>query len=153
MSATMTATPDDLAPAALREINDLHAFFTLWFGGRIEKTEAHFARFRDALDAGFGQANPAGAYRERAHIVSDVWDHWNWFPGDPSFRIWIEAARIVHRIGADHVLAVYQEWSLHKGETIGRTCTALLARRPGTPGGVAWLQMHESRMPPGTRPG
>lgn len=148
----MNANDGESATAVLREIADLHGFFTLWFGGRIEKTEEHFARFRDALDPNFGQVNPAAAFRDRARIVSDVWDHWNWFPGDREFRIWVEAARIVHRIGADHVLAVYEEWSFYKGETIGRTCTALLARRAGTPGAVAWLQMHESRMPSGARP-
>lgn len=128
----------------LHEVADLHGFFTQWFGGRIAKTEAHFARFRACLDGGFAQVNPAGLLRDHATILRDVWNHWNWFPGDPDYRIWIEAARVHHVLPGGHAVAVYQEWQDYQGKRVGRTCTAVLCRRAGTPTGIAWLQMHES---------
>jgi hypothetical protein len=148
----MTA-PDSNDPfvrQVLAEIEDIHAFFTGWFGGRVEKTEAVYARFRNALDPRFGQVNPRGLYRDHARIVVDVWEHWNWFPGDPNYRIWVARSRVRHLIGGDHALAVYEEWHNYQGENVGRTCTALLARSAAAPKGVAWVEMHESLLPPGT---
>jgi hypothetical protein len=144
---------DPFVTSVIHEIDDLHRFFTLWFGGRVEKSEAHFARFRDALDPRFGQVNPKALYRDRARIVQDVWNNWNFLPGDPNLRIWVERVRVEHVLPGDHALCIYEEWSIHKGETIGRTCTGLLTRQAGTPTGIAWLAMHESVMAPGSSPG
>lgn len=133
-----------LTAAVLHEIDDLHQFFVQWFGGRIAKTEAHFERFRAALDPGFAQVNPDGVLRSYATILRDVWQHWNWFPGDPNFRIWIANAKICYVLPGEHVVAVYEEWHDYQGKQVGRTCTGVLCRRSGTPTGIAWLQMHES---------
>lgn len=136
-----------LEAAILNEIESIHAFFSEWFGGRTAKTEAAFARFRDALDGKFAQVNPTGALRDRARIVQDVWDHWNWFPGDPNFRVWVTDAAVHHVLPGDVAVAVYREWHNYQGKNVGRTCTAVLCRRAGTPSGIAWLQMHESLLP------
>jgi hypothetical protein len=142
---------DPFVKAVLAEIVGIHDFFTGWFGGRVTKTEAVYARFRDALDPRFGQVNPRGGYRAHAKIVADVWDHWNWFPGDPNYRIWVANSRVRHLIGGDHALAVYEEWHNYRGGHVGRTCTALLARNPGAPTGIAWIEMHESLLPEGVK--
>src|SRR5262245_32372708 len=96
-----------LERAVLHEIEDLHGVCTRWFGGRIEKTEANVARFRLCLDGAFAQVNPAGLLRDHATILREVWDHWNWFPGDPDFRIWIAAPRVHHVLPGDHAVTVY----------------------------------------------
>jgi hypothetical protein len=141
----MTAPADKaLAQAVLHEIEDIHGFFVQWFGGRVDKTEARFERFRAALDTDFAQVNPSGALRSYATILRDVWQHWNMFPGDPNFRMWIAHARIHHVLPGGHAVATYEEWHDYQGKQVGRTCTALLCRREATPTGIAWLQMHES---------
>lgn len=136
-----------LVPAVLDEIEAMHRFFTQWFGGTIPRTEANFDRFRTALDPSFAQVNPQGLLRPYRQILHDVWAHWNWFPGDPDFRIWIAEAQVCHLLPGDHALAVYQEWHNYQGKNVGRTCTGLVCRRAGTPAGIAWLQMHESLIP------
>jgi hypothetical protein len=137
---------DPLTAAVLHEIADIHDFFARWFGGRIEHTEANFARFRDALDPAFAQVNPAGLLRPHGTILRDVWAHWRQFGDDPGFRIWVDAARVHHVLPGDHAVAVYQEWHEYRGKQVGRTCTGVLCRRSGTPTGIAWMQMHESLM-------
>lgn len=143
---------DPFVRKVLHDIEDVHKFFVGWFGGQVPKTEAVFARFRNSLDPRFGQVNPRGLYRPYATIVGDVWDHWNWFPGDPTYRIWVARPRVRFVIGGDHALAVYEEWLNYKGENIGRTCTALVAKRDSAPNGIVWLEMQESLLPAGTAP-
>lgn len=137
-----------LGDAVLHEIADIHAFFMAWFGGRMAHDEAGFARFRDALDPAFAQVNPAGRVRPHATILRDVWASWRRYGDDPGFRIWIAGARVHHLLPGDHAVAVYEEWHEYQGRHVGRTCTGVLARRAGTPTGIAWLQMHESLIPP-----
>lgn len=144
----MTTSSDPaFVPAVLHEIEDMHRFFTEWFGGRMPHTEAGFDRFRTALDANFAQVNPQGLLRPYRQILHDVWAHWNWFPGDPNFKIWIAEPQVRHVLPGDHALVVYQEWHNYQGKNVGRTCTGLVARRPGTPTGIVWLELHESLLP------
>ena len=123
MSAPGDRAPADLAKDVLHEVADLHGFFVQWFGGRVARTEERFARFRAALDENFAQVNPAGLLRDHAAILRDVWEHWNWFPGDPDLRIWVAEARVAHVLPGEHAVAVYQEWQRYRGKTVGRTCT------------------------------
>ena len=109
------------ASAVLHEIEDMHRFFTRWFGGTMPRTEANFDRFRMALDGNFAQVNPQGLLRPHAQILKDVWDHWNWFPGDPNFRIWVDQAQVHHVLPGAHAVAVYQEWHNYQGKNVGRT--------------------------------
>ena len=143
---------DPFVRMVLFDIEDVHRFFIGWFGGRVPKTETEFARFRNSLDPRFGQVNPRGLYRPHATIIGDVWNHWNWFPDDPAYRIWIEKPRVRHIIDGHTALAVYEEWHIYKGETVGRTCTALVTRRACGPHGIVWLEMHESLLSPGSLP-
>ena len=138
---------DDLEKTLVAEIDRVHVFFEKWFAGRVPHEEEHFGAFRDALDPHFAQVSPDGRFRPYANILADVWKHWNWFPGDPDYKIWISNARVHHVMPPNHAYLTFEEWHRYKGEDTCRTCSALLVRRPGPPGGVAWLAMHESRVP------
>jgi hypothetical protein len=138
--------PDNFIDSVRREIDDIHAFFENWFGGRVPQDERQFERFRRALAPSFSQVNPEGRLRDAGTILRDVWNNWHWFPGDPQFRIWIANTSIRHVLPGDHVVAVYEEWHHYKDKDIGRACTAVLRPDASAPNGVLWLQMHESMM-------
>jgi hypothetical protein len=44
----------------------------------------------------------------------------------------------------DHATVRYEEWQEHEGETTGRLSTVLFRTDPAAPGGLLWLDVHET---------
>jgi hypothetical protein len=124
------------------EVRLLHVFFEDWMSGRLPRTQAGFAPFPAALAADFSMVSPDGAERGRGDILTLV-ESLHGARG-ASFRIWIEAVRVLHREGEATVVR-YDECQ-HLVEAAGardtrRRCTAVLA---ATKEGWRWLAVHET---------
>ncbi|MDX1622850.1 MAG: DUF4440 domain-containing protein [Gemmatimonadota bacterium] len=139
----------DLDTACRAEVVDLHDFFAAWFEGRLPDEEDAFARVADALAEGFELIGPDGSRRGREEILASIRsNHASHAVADRSFAIRIERVE-PRRLGGGLVLATYEEWQTIDGEENGRVSSALFRREPDAPRGVAWIHLHETRLPAG----
>lgn len=125
--------------ACVREIEELHAFFQAWFAGELANTGANFGRFSSVTHADFTIIGPNGQVTDRATIV----DVLRQAHGAGAFEIWVENAT-VQSMGADHYLALYEEWQIRDGTKTSRQSSAIFVADEGTPNGVAWRHVHET---------
>jgi hypothetical protein len=134
----MTDAP--LVDRCATEVDELHAFFELWFTGALPGTRAELARFADVLAEGFELVQPSGLTRSRTGIVRDVLD-----AHGTHAEVTIETSAFEPRYDGDGVcLGTYEEWQTVGDDRTGRVASALFRRAPGTPNGVEWVHLHET---------
>ncbi len=123
-----------------REIETLHEFFTNWY--TVNQDSVGIDRFSDAMAPGFEMVGPDGVRRSRAGVIEMVERG-----GDRSepgeFTINIENVELRWTTD-DHALVRYEEHQFGPDETTVRLSTALFRAEPTAPGGVVWLDLHET---------
>lgn len=122
------------------EIESLHAFFVDWYTGQTG-TDA-YDRVERALGADFEMVTPGGTRREYADVVDAIRKRYDNREAD-AFDIEIRNVEIRYTLD-EHALVRYEEWQTSPNETTGRLSTVLFEREPDTPGGVVWLDLHET---------
>lgn len=133
--------------ACRAEIVGLHDFFERWFEGRLPDEDDAFARVADALAEGFELIDPDGSRRDREEILVSIRSgHGSHAASGRSFGIRIENVE-ARALGEGLALATYEEWQSVDGEENGRVSSALFGSDPDAPDGVAWLHLHETRLP------
>lgn len=142
--------PEDseLAIAARKEIEDLHAFFVGWFSGSLSDDDDTFQRgFARRFEPGFLLIPPAGTQMPLAKLSGAIRSGHG---TNPEFRIEIRNVTLRREIGKVAVLT-YEEWQRNaKASTPpnnARIATVLLKPDRVAPGGFAWLHIHECWMP------
>ena len=107
----------------------------------VEKTEAVFSRFSNALDPDFIIIDPYGRSKTRNEIVDSFW---NAFGSQPkSFKIQIKNfnQRLVMQ---NYVLATYEEWQIAEKES-ARVSTVVYKMNPQS-NKLLWYHLHETTM-------
>jgi hypothetical protein len=133
-------TDDSLAERCAAEVDDLHAFFELWFRGELPRTRAEVARFEDALAADFEIVQPSGLTRTREGIVREVFD-----AHATHDAVTVETSTFEPRYADEEAcLGTYEEWQTVGDGRTGRISTALFRRAPAAPNGVEWVHLHET---------
>lgn len=122
------------------EIESLHAFFVDWFTGETAK-DTH-DRVERALGSEFEMVTPSGTRREYADVVDSIRDGYDDRESD-AFDIEIRNVETRYSVD-DHALVRYEEWQETPNETTGRLSTVLFENDPDAPGGVVWLDLHET---------
>ena len=129
------------------EVVGLHEFFAAWFEGRLPGEDDAFARVADALAEGFELIGPDGSRRDRAELLASIRsNHGSHAASDRSFAIRIEKVE-PRRLADGLALATYEEWQTIDGEENGRVSSALFRSDPDAPERVAWVHLHETRLP------
>ena len=122
------------------EIETLHEFFVDWYAGTIEGDA--FDRLEQALAPDFEMVTPDGDRLDRTAVVTGIReDHDRDDPG--AFSIEIRNVEVVVRVG-DFAVVRYEECQETTDGTTGRISTALFREDSSAPGGVVWLDLHET---------
>jgi cytochrome oxidase Cu insertion factor (SCO1/SenC/PrrC family) len=138
-------SPEALAAACAREIEELHAFFGRWFLAELPPTEAALARFSRALADDFSLIGPDGEEVGRREIIDRIRSaHGSRKP--TGFEIWIEEIR-PRAAPAGFCLMTYQEWQRFGQTTKVRLSSVLFRAKTTAPNGVEWLHLHETWLP------
>jgi hypothetical protein len=133
-------THSSLVDQCIAEVDDLHAFFELWFVGELAQSRAELARFSDVLADGFRMIQPSGLTRTRDGITTDVFD-----AHGAHEEVTIETSTFDPRwVGEETCLGTYEEWQSVGDERTGRIATVLFRRAAETPNGVEWVHLHET---------
>lgn len=127
------------------EIAELHAFFEDWFVGRLPNEDQAFARFADAMGAGFEIVSPAGTATGRDDLLAMLRAA-HCSSAEGALRIWTDSVS-ARSLGDGLTLARYEEWQESGGETKGRLSSAVLREDSSAPGGFLWLSVHETWLP------
>jgi len=123
-----------------REVETLHEFFVDWYTGAVGRDA--YDRVERALASEFEMVTPAGDRRGYADVVDGIRDG---YAGREPGTFGIEIRNVQSRYSGDgQRLLRYEEWQETPDERTGRLSTVLFAREPGTPGGVVWLDLHET---------
>lgn len=122
------------------EIESLHAFFVRWYAGTVGRDA--FDRMEHALVPGFEMVTPDGVRRDRKAVLDGVYDAYGRDePG--TFDIEIRDVGMVREMDG-HATVRYEEWQESDEGTTGRLSTALFRETADAPGGLAWLDLHET---------
>ncbi len=122
------------------EIETLHAFFVDWYTARIPETE--FERMEQAIGPPFEMVTPDGNRHERTAVLAGVRDTYGQYdPGE--FDIEIRNVESIESIG-EYATVRYEEWQETPAETTGRISTVLFRDAVDAPGGVVWVDLHET---------
>jgi len=127
------------------EIAALHTFFEDWFVGRLPDEDQAFARFADAMGAGFEIVSPGGTATGRDDLLAMLRAAYA-SGAEGALRIWTDNVS-VRPLGDGLFLARYEEWQESGGETKGRVSSAVLRTDSSAPGGFSWLSVHETWLP------
>ena len=124
-----------------REIEALHAFFVDWFTGQVSADA--FDRLEDALAPSFEMITPDGISRDCSTVLEQVRSSHG---VRESGTFSIEIRNIDVRYELDDLAYVrYEEWQKSPDTgTTGRLSSVLFEEDPDTPGGVRWLDLHET---------
>ena len=119
------------------EVRELHRFFVDWYRGALP-TEA-FARLETVLADGFTLRAPQGETLDRQQVIGDVFAA----RGAAPVAIRIENCRLKV---SDPITFEYEEWQVRDGVERGRTSVAVFAPAAGTPHGLAWVSVVETKL-------
>jgi hypothetical protein len=123
-----------------REIESLHEFFVDWYTG--QRAAERNDRLERALAADFEMVQPDGDRRPYADVVAGIREQYaSREPG--TFDIQIRNVETRERVD-NHALVRYEEWQETPTDTTGRLSTALFEGDSDAPGGVVWLDLHET---------
>lgn len=144
---------DPLIEAAIAEVVGLHEAFVLWFGtappdsNNDSNSDSEFERIEGAFGDGFVIIGPDGEAVNRDDICKRLWAMRGTFKDNVvPFAITIKN-REARLIGPDICLVRYEEWQTFGDEEKARISTAVLKRDDTAPGGLLWLNVHETWMP------
>ncbi|AUV82370.1 hypothetical protein C2R22_12550 [Salinigranum rubrum] len=135
----MTETDSSLVEQCRREVDELHAFFELWFVGELPQQRTELRRFEGVLAEDFRMIQPSGLTRSRDGIVADVFD-----AHGAHEDVTVETSTFEPRVVGETCLGTYEEWQTTGEERTGRVATVLFRRAEGTPNGVEWVHLHET---------
>ena len=136
-----TETSDGpLADLAIREVVELHHFFSQWLRASGEG-QLDIARLAGVLDPGFRLVAPDGGVRDRQPLIDWIGSVRGTRGTD--FRIDVADFVVVWQ-SAEAVLLEYLETQYIDGKTTKRLSTALFSREPKAPCGVVWRHLQET---------
>ena len=134
------ATTMPTTDACRAEIERLHDCFVDWFTGVAD--ESRFDVVADATAPDFELVGPDGARRDRSAVLGSIRAAYGRDEPD-EFDIEIRNVEVRHRVG-DYATVRYEEWQETPEEHTGRVSTALLRAADDAPGGLVWLDLHET---------
>jgi hypothetical protein len=121
------------------EIERLHDRFVAWF---TATDDPDFAGIERALAPDFEMVTPDGSRVGRNTVLDSIREaHGRDAPGE--FDIQIRNVELRHTTD-DHATARYEEWQERLDRTTGRVSTVLFETDPEAPGGLVWLDVHET---------
>ncbi|WP_372909892.1 hypothetical protein [Salinigranum sp.] len=136
----MTEADASLVERCAREVDELHAFFELWFVGELPQRREELSRFVDVLADDFRMVQPSGLTRTRDGIATDVFE-----AHGAHDDVTVETSAFEPRhVGEESCLGTYEEWQSMGDERTGRVATVLFRRAAETPNGVEWVHLHET---------
>lgn len=126
-------------PTCRAEIERLHDRFVAWFTGG---DDADFDEIERALAPEFEMVTPDGRRVARDAVLESIREaHGRNAPGE--FDIEIRNVEVVHATD-DHATVRYEEWQTTPAGETGRVSTVLFRVDPAAPGGLVWLDVHET---------
>lgn len=129
------------------EIVDLHDFLADWLNGRVDGTDAGFARIEQALHPDFTIIGPSGGVLDREAVVAQLRGAHGIGDGAAPLRIDIRNTR-VRTSCTDGAVVTYEEWQFTGDEPKNRRIsTVFFDFAAGAPNGVRWRHLHETWMP------
>jgi hypothetical protein len=124
------------------EIERLHDQFVGWFTGEAKRAE--FAPIERAMADGFERVGPDGERTDCDAVLEALRRaHGDFDPG--TFDIEIRNVEVIRTV-ADHATVRYEEWQETSDGPTSRISTVLFQTDPETPGGLAWVDLHETWM-------
>ena len=129
-----------LAQRAVREVIELHDFFSVWLR-RDTAATGDFARCENAIAADFRMVTPEGEMHLRAEVIERIRSMRASVGSD--FRIQILQPSVVWQRD-DAVLLEYIEQQYRDGRETNRRSTVLFIDEPTAPCGVLWRHLHET---------
>ena len=126
-----------------REIHELHAFFTNWYRGTIEDTDASFGRVESVLAPEFTLITSDGYTMPREQLLPLLrGEHAN----RPEIEMRVDHIKL-RLVSGGIVLITYQEHGVTANGARSTLITAVLRVNPETPNGLEWMHIHEVRLP------
>ncbi len=123
------------------EVVKTHQFLESWMGGKTEKREIEFKRFRDSLAPDFTIVYPTGQVQNKKTLMADIWNSY----GLRSSSFSIEIRKFKCRLVSNSLCVVtYEEW-FHLEVSTGRICTTVFRILPENQG-LEWVLVHETRL-------
>lgn len=122
------------------ELERLHDCFVEWFTAGADEEE--FDRIADALAPGFEMVTPAGERVGRAAVLDSIRESYG-RDGPGTFDIDIRKVEL-RQEGDSYATVRYEEWQETSEGTTGRVSTALLREDSEAPGGLVWVDLHET---------
>jgi hypothetical protein len=136
-----TPTADPPTESACRaEIERLHDAFVAWYTAEAE--EDSFDRIADSLAPDFEMVTPDGNRVGREAVLDSIREQYG---RDAPGAFDIDIRSVERRHATDgHATVRYEEWQETDGETTGRVSTVLFRTDSTAPGGLLWLDVHET---------
>lgn len=127
-----------------QEVVRLHEMIEAWLAGSIPDSDEAYRRFSAAMADDFEIISPSGARSDRAGIVSSFRNAHG--TRDAQFLVAIKNVK-TRLLRSPLALLTYEEWQFDNGKATARLSTVLLRQDSSTPGGVAWVHLHETWLP------
>nr|WP_235019647.1 DUF4440 domain-containing protein [Natrialba sp. INN-245] len=128
------------------EIEALHEFFVDWYSGALDRDA--FTRLERTLAPDFELVTPDGNRRDRAAVVSGIREDYG-RDDEGTFSIDIRNVEVVEQMDGFAVVR-YEEFQETTDGTTGRISTALFRDDPSAPGGVVWVDLHDTWLDDGS---
>jgi hypothetical protein len=127
------------------EVLRLHRFLERWLAGTLQRSEAQFDEFAQALADDFVIIHPSGNMEGKEHVLADLHQAHGVHTGAFSIEIRNLRCRVATQ---SWCLLTYEEWQ-HAEDTSARLSSALLRRCPDGQR-VQWVHLHETWLPRGS---
>ncbi len=114
--------------------------FVDWYSGALDRDA--FTRLERTLAPDFELVTPDGNRRDRAAVVSGIHEDYG-RDDEGTFSIDIRNVEVVEQMD-DFAVVRYEEFQETTDGTTGRISTALFRDDPSAPGGVVWLDLHDT---------